>query len=48
VPLMEPEMKITGSATPKAILEIVVPADSKAGDLTSWPTKAKIRAPVRV
>jgi len=40
VPLIDPEMKITGSAIPKAMRETVSPAESRAGDLTSAPTKA--------
>lgn len=48
MPLIEPEMKITGSATPKAILAMRFPADRSAGDWTSWPTKAYNNAPVRV
>lgn len=39
VVLMEPEIMMTGSATPKAILEIVGEALSRAGDCTPDPTK---------
>ena len=39
VVLIEPEMKITGSAMPKTTREIRGPAERRAGDYTVWPTK---------
>lgn len=38
--LMEPEMKITGRAIPKATFDTSAPADRRAGLWTFWPMKA--------